>query len=112
MPQDSLSQKTHSELEDVASKHHTFASFMHEVQLLADTVWHNSRAKGHDPSKIPETSPESPAAGANAEGDGGQPVITPADPASPKSDGGFPTTNVGVVVNEQPETGTSVPVQH
>jgi hypothetical protein len=118
MPQDSLSSKTHGELEDLASKHHTFETFLQEVQRLADTVWHNARAKGHDPQSIvgdsqPASEPQGDDVdGANAEGDGGQPVTTPAEPASPLSEAGMPTSNVGVVVNDAPDEGTSVPVQH
>jgi hypothetical protein len=108
MPLDDLSQKTHSELETVAAKHPTFKSFMQEVERLAETVWHNARAKGHDPRSIvgdassDDGVPDPPQSddGDNTEGDGGQPVTTPAEPASPSSEAGFPTTNVDVVTPE------------
>jgi hypothetical protein len=110
MPLDDLSQKTHGELETVAAKHPTFESFMQEVQRLAETVWHNARAKGHDPYSIVGDGTESvdgendgsPMPAEDEKGDGGQPVTTPAEPASPSSEAGFPTTNVDIQQESQP----------
>lgn len=105
MALDNLSTSTHGELEDIAKKHPNFESFMQDVERLADLVWHNVRAKGHDPNSIVGDGTE----GSDGEpeeipGDDNQKVTTPAEPASPSSEAGFPTTNVDV--------GTSQPAQH
>ena len=133
MPLDNLGKTTHDDLQQLALEHPSFESFLQEVQRLAEKLWHNARsqaeaqaeadleqqaiaartAAGNDPSAAPPL--QSPAVGEEgndgAPVDEGQPITQPAEPASPVSDGGFPTTNVGVVVSENPDDGTQVPVE-
>jgi hypothetical protein len=126
MPLDDLTQKTHNELETVASKHSSFEGFLQDVQRLAETVWHNARSKGHDPASIVgdveeslpdleqavtdaeqvlvDTRAKRDAAVAKASEPESNSGSTPAEPASPVSEGGFPTTNVDI--------HESQPVQH
>lgn len=149
---DVLKDATHTDLKVLASKHSSFEDFMHDLEGLAERMWHNARSQGHDPYSIVGDADKTvseleqdvtdaeqaladartrlenakdeqdalvpgptgePAPAAQMEPgptDEGQPITTPAEPASPSSEGGFPTTNVGVVVNDNPDDGTAVPV--
>lgn len=134
---DELGQKTHDDLQALAVKHPDFNSFLHDMQKLADLVWHNAKrqneedvaeaqaedkamadaeqdiiaqrtAAGNDPGAAPPI--QSPPVTEDPAPEG-QPVTVPAEPASPVSDAGLPTSNVGVVVSPDPEEGTAVPVE-
>lgn len=85
---DGLSTKVHDELKTLASKHHSFGSFMADLEVLGEKMWHNARSQSivGDAKKAP----------AEPQGDEGQVITTPAEPASPVSDAGFPTSNVDV----------------
>jgi hypothetical protein len=126
---DEMKSSTHDDIKDLACKHSTWNEFWQDVQRLAEKAWHNARSQNEqDQSVQPTPAPGQnkadeeltpgptgePAEGAQVEAgptDEGQPVTTPAEPASPVSDGGFPTTNVGVVVSENEGEGTPVPVE-
>jgi hypothetical protein len=116
---------THDQLKALAVRHSTFGDYMHDVEMLAEKMWHNSRSQAEvDKRKAAEaaqaeqdainavtearrqhsivgdakpraTEATSPAAEDNAV------QQTPAEPASPQSEGGFPTSNVGVQVPEE-----------
>ena len=153
---DALTDATHKDIKALAAKHDSFAAFMHDLQLLGEKLWHNSKSQNEqdqsvqstpaarraeadaEQAKIAARNEEAegaqaepgptgdPAEGAQTEAgptDEGTPVTwppapdnaqqtTPAEPASPVSDAGLPTSNVDVVVGENLQEGTSVPVQH
>lgn len=102
-----ITAQTHEDLKALAAKHYTFPEFMHDVEVLAERMWHNSRRQSEQDINVPHahkqhsivgdseprsTEATSPAAEDNAV------QQTPAQPASPQSEGGFPTSNVGVQV--------------
>lgn len=117
MALDNLSKQTHSELEDIATKHSSFESFMQDVQRLADLVWHNVRGKGHDPHSIVGDAEKDPvpnsivgdvrsaqslSAEAPSPASDNEQSTSPAEPASPQSEAGYPTSNVDVEQPSQP----------
>jgi hypothetical protein len=119
---DSLSTRVHEELKSLALKHPSYESFMQDLQRLGDTMYHNARAQAEVDGQQALTEIKQDAEkdlvpqpvgddvdGANAQGDGGQPVTTPAEPASPASDAGLPTSNVGIV-DPNPPPDDSPPI--
>jgi hypothetical protein len=116
-----MKNSTHDDIKALATKHGSWETFWQDVQRLAEQAWHNARAQGHDPSTVEdkdgndgapvENEPAPAATMTPGPTDEGQPYTAPAEPASPVSGGGFPTSNVGVVVSPDPEDGTPVPVE-
>ena len=89
---DAVGNTAHSQLEDLALKHSSFADFMQDMERLAERAWHNAKSHSEgqqslgdeEPADEPQNSDDSEDRGPN------QPV----QPASPQSESGFPTSNV------------------
>jgi hypothetical protein len=48
MPKHFLSDETHEDLKTLAASHHNFDSFLREMQLIAERVYHNHRRVATD----------------------------------------------------------------